>query len=138
METHTIIGTLDRPPHVGTSKNGKEFVAFTIASTRDGFGGDKKFTSYHGCVCFGRSIETAKRVSVGDTIVVTSDCARTEIFTGKDGTPKSKVTFDVQAIEIIGAGGGATQPARPVSSPKPEAKAPAKTEAGKDLDEPPF
>lgn len=64
-----VIGRLGKDPEMTYSQGGKEITKFSVA-TDDGYG-DKKETTWHNVVCFGKTAEAcAKFISKGSLVAV--------------------------------------------------------------------
>ena len=69
MNKITLVGRLGQDPELKTSKGGKSFAKFSIA-TNDGYGDNKK-TNWHSCTAFGKAAELIEKyVKKGSEIAV--------------------------------------------------------------------
>lgn len=69
MNNVVLSGRLGQDVELQTSKSGKSFCKFSLA-TNDGYGDNKK-TNWHNCTAFGKSAEIIQKyVSKGDELVI--------------------------------------------------------------------
>ena len=77
MNKVTLLGRLGKNPELMTSKSGKSFCKFSLA-TNDGYGDNKK-TNWHNCTAFGKSAEIIEKyVKKGNELCVSGSIDHNE------------------------------------------------------------
>ena len=72
-----VVGVLVKDPEVKTSKAGKEYVTFTVGTTKSSKEGDqwRNDKEYHNFIAGGKSVDYVKRLSKMDIVRATSNSA---------------------------------------------------------------
>ena len=99
----TAIGRLTKDAEIKTSKNGNEFVVFSLAVNK-GYG-DNQSTVYISCYAGGNLISPLSKAQKGSLISITGDLS-TALYQKNDGTIGENIKCSVSSFYFIPVGDG--------------------------------
>ena len=100
MNLYVVVGRLARDPEMRDTKSGRQVCRLSIP-TEDGWG-EKKKTTWHNVVCFGKTAEVVgKYKKKGDWVSCTG---RLEVnkYEDRDGVQKTSVSLVAENVSFVG------------------------------------
>lgn len=101
-----IIGNVGRAPELRFTPNGTPVCDFSVAVNEYRRDGENETTWFKVSAWRGLAEMCAKRIHVGDQVLVTGK-VRLETFTGRNGLPRGSMTLTADTVRTLG---GASEP----------------------------
>tara|TARA_R110000751_G_scaffold103400_3_gene198662 strand:- start:2150 stop:2536 length:387 start_codon:yes stop_codon:yes gene_type:complete len=106
-----LLGRLGQDPETKTSKAGKSYTKFSIATDSHSKGESK--TEWHRCTAFGRTAEIIQEFSKKGDLLYVEGSIHTDKWTDKEGNTRYSTGVNVYTMQFVSKKDGAQQSGKP-------------------------